>query len=896
MMETVISRSLRVMFAGGMAVGMGMLAQPLMAQEKVQRVEVTGSSIKRLATESALPLSTMKAEDFAKQGLTTVQEVLNTLSMNQTTTTSSQTVGSGTGGQSTANLRGLGADKTLVLLNGRRLANHPYNADSIDLNIIPIAALERVEVLRDGASAIYGTDAIGGVINFITKRSVIGLSVSGEVVVGQKGGGEERRINVTGGRGDVDKDGYNFFAVLDWHKQDAMRATQRDYSNTGVRPEKGMPLLSGTSGTPFPANFFAPDAGPKGEDGRPVGLSGNPSWATGCLAPMSIPRPTGSKTCRFDFTQYVDNIPDTEQKSFLGKATFKINENNTGTIEYLHSESTNHASIAPPPLAGIGITMKPSSKFYPGKGITPAVAGLVGDLSISWRPLVTGKREGSDESTSDRFLAALDGEFSGWDYKAAVSFSQSKATSAFTGGYVKDQNIIDGVGAGLLNPFGDQDAAGAALLSAAALRGQYLDAVMKSNAIDFKVSKEVMQLPAGGMGVAFGGEFRTDKATFLVDRALAGQASSSGYADSKDQSGDRTIAAVFGEVNIPVIKDLEVAIAARYDRYNDVGGTFNPKIGFRFQPTKTLLLRGSYNTGFRAPTLFDLHGTQYVTNSANPWNDPVLCPGGKPISGVNPNIACDQQQNVRQGGNKKLTPEKSKTATLGLVLEPTNAFTASFDLWKIDLRDEIGSINEETIFENYAKYRSLFVYSADGKTLQYVDSTTQNKGEVHTRGLDIGLTWRLPKTSVGDFIATLDGTYVDSYKFQNEKNGPYVENVGKFVDAGPVHRWRHSATVQWKSGPWNVTLGQKYISSYTDQNGETVPTEYHQDVKAYSLWSVAATYTGIKNLSVTAGIKNLLDTDPPFSNQAFTFQRGYDPRFGDPMGRTFYLRGSYKFW
>ncbi|UUZ55784.1 TonB-dependent receptor plug domain-containing protein [Massilia sp. H-1] len=206
-----------------------------------------------------------------------------------------------------ADLRGLGGDKTLVLLNGRRLANHPFFADTVDLNIIPVAALDRVEVLRDGASAIYGTDAIGGVVNFITKRSYTGMGVTAEAFVPtQSGGGDEARINFTGGWGDLNNEGWNLLAVADYHRQAALRSEDRPFSNTGVRPGRG---VSQTSGTPFPANFFSDN-----------GIAGNPSYATGCLPPASIP--TGdpaNPTCRFDFTRFIDNIPLTTQQSFLGR-------------------------------------------------------------------------------------------------------------------------------------------------------------------------------------------------------------------------------------------------------------------------------------------------------------------------------------------------------------------------------------------------------------------------------------------------------------------------------------------------------------------------------------------------------------------------------------------------
>ncbi len=863
--------------------GLVLVPGSAMAQDStsLQRVEITGSSIKRLATESALPITSIKADDFVKQGLTTAQEILNTIPMNQSSQGASQSVGSGTGGKSDADLRGLGSDKTLVLLNGRRLANHPYGGASVDLNIIPVSALDRVEILRDGASAIYGTDAIGGVINFITKRSVTGLSVTAEVISPQKAGGGEKRVNLSGGFGNLDADGYNFFGVVDSHKQDVLTATQREFSKTGVILDRG---VNKTSGTPFPANFY--DA--------TNNISGNPYFATGCRPPYSAPKASNG-TCRFDYTQFVDDIPLTQQDSFLGKASFKINADNTATAEYLHAKSTNNNSVAPPPMAGLGITLNSASRFYPGGSAgVPAVAGLTGaDLDISWRPLESGNRTQLDESVSDRFLLGLEGTVAGWDYKTGISYSESKATSTFTGGYLVDQRIIDGVGSGVLNPFGAQDAAGAAYLTASLLKGQFLNASMKSSAIDFKASKELMQLPAGPLGFAIGGEFRSDKADYKVDRALAGQASSSGYAEALDQSGDRTIAAVFTEFSVPVVKDVELSLAARYDKYSDVGSTFNPKVGVRYQPAKEVMLRGSYNTGFRAPTLYDLHGPQTTTNTSDTYNDPVLCPGGVAVAGANPNIVCEMQQNIRGGGNPDLKPETSKTSTIGIVLEPTKSFTATIDLWKINLSDQISSLPEQTIFGDYAKYSSLYHYSADGKTLLYVLGTQANLGEVHTRGVDISLTWRLPKSSAGTFVATLDGTYVDLYEYQNEKNGPFTQNAGVYADASPVMRWRHNAAVQWTDGPWSVTVSQKFQSGYTDQNA--VAAAYVQDVGSYSTWSVSGTYTGVKNLSLTAGIKNLFDKDPPFTNQGTTFQQGYDPRYTDPVGRAVYVRGTYKF-
>jgi iron complex outermembrane receptor protein len=886
MSETVLSRCLRYLFAGG-AAGVALLVTPAQAQNQtteeapMARVEITGSSIKRLAAQTSLPITTIRAEDFAKQGLTTAQEVLNTIPMNQTAVSSSQSVGLGTGGQAVADLRGLGGDKTLVLLNGRRLANHPILADSVDLNIIPVSALDRVEVLRDGASAIYGTDAIGGVINFITKRSVKGFEITAELFEPQKsGGGDEQRINLSGGYGDLNTDGWNVFGVFDFHHQAGLPASARPFSRTGIRPDKG---VSQTSGTPFPANFFSAN-----------GIGGNPSFATGCNPPSSVPSAT-NETCRFDFAGFVDDIPETQQETLLGKLSYKLGRDHIASAEYLHSRSTNEAHVAPPPLAGIDMIMHGTSPYYPGGAAgVPAVAGLTGeDLDISWRPLVTGKRIGFDTSISDRLVVSLEGQLRGWDYNTGLSYSESRARSAFTGGYLIDQRMIDGVGSGLLNPFGEQSAEGLAYLMNSLLLGEYLNAKMTSGAIDFKASKDLMTLPAGPLGFALGAEWRKDKATYLINRALASQASSSGYADTQDQFGDRKIYAVFSEVNIPIIKDLELNLAARYDHYSDFGSTTNPKVALRYQPTRQILLRASYNRGFRAPTLFDLHGPLATTNTSDTYNDPLLCPNGTPVPGANPNLACDQQQNIRQGGNPNVQPEKSKTHSVGIVFEPTRAVTVSVDYWNIRLREQINALPEQTLFGNFEKYRDLFFYSPDGTRLLYVLDITQNLGEVKTNGVDLSLTWRMPKNPYGTFTLQADGTYVDQYDYQNERGGPFTHNAGVYADDNPVFRWRHNVLLTWGVGQWNVNLGNRYQSGYLDQNN--VADQFKQRVSPYSIWTLSGTYTGIRNVNLTLGVKNLTDKDPPYTNQGTTFQQGYDPRFTDPLGRTYYVRATYKF-
>ena len=895
MEQTKLAYAVRAIYTSSIALGMGLASNIALAQEAevevVQRVEITGSSIKRMASETALPITIIKADTFVKQGLTTAEDVLNSLGSNQSTKGGSQSVGSGTGGMSSANLRGIGSNKTLILLNGRRLANHPYQGESVDLNIIPVSALDRVEVLRDGASAIYGTDAIGGVINFITKKSVKGFEVTAEGVAPENKGGGEARINLVGGFGDLQEDGFNVFGIFDFHRQNALKATDRDFTKTGVMPHRGMNKLSGNTGI---ANFYDPWS-----KNPTKALSGNVSYANGCDPSQHLyPRPNG--TCGYDYTADIDTIPEAEQWSILLKGTKKLSADHTISAEYLHSNSTNINRVAPTPFYSApgslpDMALSSTSPFYPGNGTTPAISGLSGDpLLLNWRSMDAGQRREKDTSKSDRLLIASEGVMGDWDYSAGIMYAQAKASSVLTNGYLNDAGVSEGINNGIINPFGAQTAAGQAYIDSIALTGELYSGTAKRTSIDFKASRELVKLGGGMLGVAFGAEFAHESGEYLVNESVARQASATGAQDAQNISGSRNISALFGEMNAPFTNWAELQLAARYDDYSDVGGTFNPKIGLTLQPIKELKLRGSANTGFRAPTLYEKYSPPSITNTADQYNDPLLCPNGPtgaPILG-NPSVVCDSQQKVRYGGNTELNPEKSRSVSVGFVAEPFNGLSFSVDYWNMKITDVIGYLPDSVIFADPVKYGNLFVRDANNNLL-YVNAINQNLGSIKTSGYDISATYRLPKSGFGNVVINLDGTYVSKYNYQNEKDGVWTENVGNYGDNSPVFRWKHNLALNWNYGDWSSTLSQQFMTGYHDQN--FVADQYKQDVSSYSTWSLTGTYTGFKNISLTAGVKNLFDKDPPFTNQATTFQLGYDPRFNSPIGRAFYVRGTYRF-
>jgi iron complex outermembrane receptor protein len=415
---------------------------------------------------------------------------------------------------------------------------------------------------------------------------------------------------------------------------------------------------------------------------------------------------------------------------------------------------------------------------------------------------------------------------------------------------------------------------------------------------------------------AFGVEYRTEKSSFeALD--ITAQLPSLGIDPDGDTSGSRKMAAAYAELSIPVVKDLEVTLAGRFDKYSGTGNTFNPKLGVRYQPTKEVVLRGSANTGFRAPTLYEINQPQSLSFTSDNYDDPLLCPGGTAVAGATAGAVCGQQTLIRTVGPvgagrsaSELEPEKSRALTLGVVFEPVERLTIGIDYWTLQVKNLVSGLPEQELFANPSKYTSRFIRCSQLPAgagagirrddidvclnfpafdpIAYVDTPVENLGELRTNGVDLSLAWALPATSMGNFTVGMDGTYISSYKYQREKGGAFIQAAGRYSDNAPVFRWQHVLSLNWKYGPFSTTFAQRFKSGYTDQDGVN-------KVDSYTLHDVSVAYTGIKNLTVGLGITNVFDQDPPLSGQVTTFQRGYDPRFTDPLGRAFVLRAGYKF-
>jgi iron complex outermembrane receptor protein len=856
----------------------------------LERVEITGSAIKRsIASESALPVTVLNTKELRESGITTVEEAIKTLSSSQSSQGSNQSIGASTGGKAVADLRGLGSNKTLVLLNGRRMASFAFDSASVDLNAIPLAAIERIEVLRDGASAIYGTDAIGGVINFITKKNLKGGEITAESTNPRKDGGRQERISLAAGFGDLDKDGYNFWVTADKSRQGGVAASQREFAKTGVNLDKGLNL---TSGTTFPGNFTQVS----------TGVSGNPTRAVGCQPPRSLP--LSATSCRYDYTAAIDIVAPTETQTITARGNFKIGDKAV-SLEVLHSENKNTARVAADPVTGI--TLPSTSPYFP-----VGYPGLdSSNLTVGWRMEPAGRRTNEADTSADRVVATLGGTVAAWDYEAGLFWTQSKAKDGGIDGYVDAGAIKAGVLNGTLNPFGAPTGAQQSIIDAAKMIGNAASAKGETKGIDFHMSSELFDLPAGKVGVSVGFELRNESYKNDTNDDYVNAVPSMGRSEFH-ATGSRDIKALTLEALVPVTKQLELQLAARNDNYSDFGNTFNPKIGFRYQPAASILVRGSANTGYRAPTLDDLYGPQTITYTANSYDDPLLCPGGV-VNAAAGGIAardCGQQLQAKVGGNPNLKPETSKTVTLGVVLQPTKDIQLSVDYWKIQLKDQISAFPETAVMADPVKYASrIFRCSSlpialqdtltaceagynNGPGIGYISTLGDNLGAVNTDGFDLSASYAFRTASLGGFVLSYNGTLVNSYEYQNNPDEAFKQNVGIYQDSSPVFKWQHVIGVAHKIANWGTQLTVYNKSGYRDQDNGQTPIG---DVGSYTLTNLSTTYTGFKNLSLTAGIKNLFDVEPPFSQQATTFQKGYDPRYTDAIGRSIFLRGSYKF-
>ena len=419
--------------------------------------------------------------------------------------------------------------------------------------------------------------------------------------------------------------------------------------------------------------------------------------------------------------------------------------------------------------------------------------------------------------------------------------------------------------------------------------------------VDAKASREVFKLPAGAVSVAVGAELR--KETLDINPSDAnrrGLVAGFGGVGGVPTVGDSNVTSGYVEVAVPIIKGLEIDGAVRYDKYENVGSTTNPKLSLRWQPVDQLLVRASAGSGFRAPTLLNLLQPQSQGVTTNGQRDLLRCPVVAPN-----NIDCSTQYNTLGGGNPDLKPEKSRSVTLGTLFEPTPDYSIGVDYFNVQVKETIasGAASIATILADPARFSSLIVRRApDGNVsgvgpIAFILQGLVNLGKVVVAGTDIDLKARVLNSGSDKVTLRLNGTYFSKYDVQN-LNLSYTSAINNPANGsiGVVVRWRHTAGATWDTGPWSATLTQNFQTGYRDVRTALQPAGVPtRKVASYATYDTQVSYTGIKAVKLTLGVKNLANTNPPYTNYGGGFVGGYDLSYTDVRGRFVYLTAGYTF-
>ena len=931
------------------------LSSPLaFSQQQLERVEITGSSIKRIDAEGALPVQIVTREDIRRSGVTSTEQLLSSISAVSSSggTSNSTGAGSSTYGISTISLHGLGDERTLVLVNGRRLAAFAGGGGAaVNVNVIPLAAIDRIEVLRDGASGVYGSDAIAGVVNFILSKDFQGVDVS--ATTGQptrKGGGKNESLALVGGIGSLARDGYNLTLSATLERESALFARDRDFSKTGNQA----PFISaGATGQGNIQGGYNPGTGtvaggnwvegtPAPGFGNPASSFGNPLAATDKCGDVNMflnLTPTSKRLpyCTFDSPGFVGLTPKRDLTNLSANGAFKVSDAIEIFGDALYSKSIVTQQFQPSPVRrsflqtdllfaeqGVdpvllvspsnpnyafaknyllnlpplppGATAEQTTAYNKAVAQAAAIANSNQPIGVTARVFDFGLRTSEDTAEQTRLVVGTRGVVFGQDYEVALAHNKATTSGIVPDGYfsqVAYAKVINSPGSDW-NPWSlTQSAAFNAALAASGAKytGGTLKAESSSTGIDAKVSGDWFSLPGGKSQYAVGAQFRNERYATTPSAALGtGDIAGLGGATAPvDKS--RNIASVFGELNMPILKTLEGNLALRGDKYQGVGESLNYKGSLRWTPSKQILVRGSVGSSFRAPTLADLW-TPDTVGTSEQFNDPTT--GG-----------LDLQVNSINGGKSDLKPEKATQSTIGIVFAPIDNFTAGFDWFNIDVKNYISTPSAQLLVSRFRAgdpaYANLVTLDANGD-VETINQKLSNTGGSKVSGIDVDLRWR-QAFGASKLNVSLVGTYM--IKFDEETpSGAISRKVGTIVDStgapvagadsgGVVLRWKHVLSGTWTTGPWALTLTQNYARGYEAGARDDGERNF---MPALSLYDANVTFTGIRNLRLAIGARNLFDKQPaiftPASNQ---FQAGYDIAQYDPRGRFVYVTAGYKF-
>lgn len=890
---------------GGLASAL-LVAGPASAQQaqgteqKLERITITGSNIRRTDTETVAPIEIITREDIEKSGKATVAEVLRAIPANTGNSYSESFSNSFAPGASGIALRGLGQKATLVLLNGRRTAGYGFAQNLqdtfVDLNSLPASAIERIEVLKDGASAIYGSDAIAGVVNVILRKDYKGLEVSGDA--GFFAGKNDYRAAIVGGIGDLGADKYNIFATVDFYKRDLVMLNDTDFgASRDKRGEAGgrnFQSLTGagtwrelnSTATAFTNNFRA-ISGCTG-----TVLTAAEAVERGLLAATSAFNLPTNTFCSKDFNYAFTALPETERVSGIVRGTFDASATMQLFGELGYSQVDSFQKFQEPFFAGTtGLNPGPAGlspftyniNFAPGASGNPfsnpaRYNGVLNDL---------GTRDTEITSESLRALAGLKLSIAGWDTEAAVGASENEVTATSFNRLSKaGTSAAFGVPTGPFPPTPTSTAPTYNLdnpaSNSAAVRNSMIinfprTAKSELEFVDAKGTTELGTLPGGPIGIALGAEYRSEKLKDRPDpRATGGDILGQGITAT---DGSRHNLAIYGELALPLTKQLEMQLAMRNDSYSDFGSAMTPKVGLKFRPNAELLLRANWGRGFRAPTLPE------ISPSVATFFVGVIDP-------LNPNVV--SQVSGVFAGNPNLDAEKSRSTTIGFVYEPTSNLNFSVDWYEINWTNIVGADSFQSIVNNPGDPR--VIRDPFTNLIVTVLNNYRNFSDQLTNGVDVDMRHNV-RTTFGRFTTRLNASYVNKYEVEG------TEFAGK-NGFSSIPRWRGTLSLDWEQGAYGLTGRMNYIHSYEQQllpGSFFVPGDprfqtgtYPRNVPSHTTFDLVGRWNITPKVSVFASVVNLTDEEPPY-DPGFSGTFLYDFTQYSPLGRIFRVGGSYRF-
>ncbi|MCF4009801.1 TonB-dependent receptor plug domain-containing protein [Rheinheimera sp. UJ63] len=835
------------------------LAQQNDEQAQVERIEVTGSRIKRNDLEGASPIDVINREEIAKSGFANLQQLLERTPVAGTGTFSTR----GNNQDSTANggaaisLRGFGSDATLVLINGRRIAVSAF-AESIansfvDINSIPVAAIERIEILKDGASAVYGSDAVAGVVNIILRKDYDGAEVSFSQGGTTGPSYDETAASLVWGTQAGDA---NATLILDYFKNTTITGAEMGRNGTANQEPYGGSDLRSSRG--YPGNFI---------------VNGVQRIDPGCPAERTF-----GQTCVFDYGPFGMTNPPAERVGAIFQGNQQLTQDIQAYVEVSVQHNRSKASGAATPLDGdAGLTVPASHPNNP----------FGTDISINrFRTVDAGPRTWDIESDSMRMLIGVKGQLNNWDWdiSAQKGRSESMQTGSKSQGWVRTDFLQQQIDLGNYNPFGgfvNSPEVIDAITTSLVRRGE-----SHLTSYDASITGEAFTLGDQMVSFAAGVEYRKEDAFDQPDDQF--QRGLIFGTESVSAQAERDQYAAYLELLIPVSDTLEFTVAGRYDDYSDFGSTVNPQLAMQWRPVDNFTMRASFGQGFRAPSLAQI-GLGPSQESVF-FTDTYRCPTQ---SAANPACAATDYTIVFQG-SEGLQPEESETFNLGFVWQINDEFDVTADVWSITQDNKIDQNDFQNVYlaecNNQASTICVRLPALPGQSLgelSRIFNSYINVSSQEATGLDLSTSYRLALQDMGMVRFSLDWSYISKF----EKNG--IDYAGEYNY--PQHRWLASA--DWSHGDWGFVASLSYVSEFEDYAAPAdVESTKTRMVDSQMLLDLQGRYNLNPNTTLVLGLNNALDEEPPFViGDGDGDLYGYASQVHNPRGQFVYAKISYRF-